>query len=190
MSARMVWLSTSFLLAGFAPVSAQIGERAREAQRRPSVDIRVTIPGRPDIRDRDGRDRNDNRDRDWRNECRYESRRGDRDRNHDWYDRDGRWDCGDTYRADRYPTRYADRGLVRAHSELLLRLDREHERWHRTHGWSPRNRGWERSHLALHERLEREHERWHRQLNAPYEFWFDRPGFDTRPGHASGVAHR
>jgi hypothetical protein len=143
-----------------------------------------------------GNDRGERRDRvqdrydDWRTECRYDDgRRGRGD--HAWYDRDGRWDCGSSYREDRYPARYgAGNAMVRAHAELERRLDLEHERWHRSHGWRPGNRGWERSHAALHARLDREHERWHRRFGAPYVFWFDHPEIRVRAGIGVGIVLR
>jgi hypothetical protein len=180
----------------------------------------VSVPARPDAGDRAGRggqqgqargndrggqqgqargsDRGDRRgnrveDRydDWHTECRYDIRRGGGAGDHAWYDRDGRWDCGNAYRVDRHPARYgAGNSMVRAHAELERRLELEHERWHRAHGWRPGNRGWERAHAALHARLEREHEQWHRRFGAPYVFWFDHPEVRVRAGIGIGIVLR
>jgi hypothetical protein len=204
MSTRVVWLAASLAMVSAAPLNAQIGDVVSGDRRGPRVGVGVvvTVPARSD--------------RDWRDECRFD-RRGDRrdgdyrddrdrgrddrndrdrgrddyrDRDHDWYDRDGRWDCGDVGRRDGYGVGIAARtGLARQHADLQLHLDREHDRWHRSHGWYPRNRGWVRAHEALHERLEREHERWHRSRGIGFIYWPDRLGPAGRPGHASGVAH-
>jgi hypothetical protein len=148
--------------------------------------------------ERRGKDRGDwwgdrwgDRYDDWRSECRFDGRHDGRSRDHDWYGVDGRWDCRDAYRENRYPARYGERNaLSRGHYEMERRLEVEHERWHRSHGWYPRNRGWERSHAALHARLERNHDRWHRQFSAPYVFWFDRPGISVRAGVGVGIVLR
>jgi hypothetical protein len=129
----------------------------------------------------------------WNESC-AEYRRGRRDDRHGWFDGDGRYDCDpragrfdgrndrdgrydDRYDRDRRPVGVAVRSsLAREHVALMSRLDREHDRWHRTHGWHPRNRGWLRAHDALHRNLERDHERWHRRLGVPFTLWPDRAG--------------
>lgn len=215
MSKRSVWLTAALAFVPALPAGAQIRERVNEAKQRPAVDVGVAVngPGRPDVQDRNrdrggrgeaqGQDRGNGRgerrgnrveDRwydDWRSECRYDGRRDGRPGDHDWYDRDGRWDCRTSYREDRYPARYGERnGLTRAHADLEWRLELEHERWHRSHGWRPGNRGWQRSHAALHARLDREHEQWHRRFGAPYVFWYDRPEVSVRAGVGVGIVIR
>jgi hypothetical protein len=113
----------------------------------------------------------------------YGNRRGAR---HDWFDKDGRG-CDSGYVRGRRPVGVAVRAsLARAHAALLAELDRDHDRWHRVHGWYPRNRGWQRSHEALHRNLERDHERWHRRSNTPFTIWPDGYRYGDEPGRARG----
>jgi hypothetical protein len=131
---------------------------------------------RRDDRDYDRRDdRYDDRrdDRfdgraDGRYDDRFENRYDDRwDRNggsHDWsgpYASSYSRDCvvftariGSNPRYGNWST--YNRDLIR----LRERLELQHVRWHRVHGWAPRNPGWVRAHRALHERLAREYDRY------------------------------
>lgn len=115
----------------------------------------------------------------------YRSRRDGR---HDWFDIDARG-CDVGYDRGRRPVGVAVRASVaRAHSALLAELDHDHGRWHRSHGWYPRNRGWQKSHEALHRKLEREHERWHSRSGVPFTIWPDGYGYGHRDdaGRARG----
>ncbi len=175
---RLVLMTTALTVSLAAPVLAQgrdtHAERARQGQA-----TGVMVP-RGDSRADGDRDECDDNDR---------ARNRDRDAgSHDWNDADGRRDRHDSdcnvvaeRRDGRYPARYDARSvLVREHAQLLERLEREHEQWHREHGWVARNPGWERAHAKLHERLEREHERFHRSRAVGYRL----PG-DRRQGSAA-----
>lgn len=165
-----------------APAAAQVADRVGQNRDRGGVVV-VTPP--PGTRGRAGGvvvtpDRNR------RDDCR-DGVWNDRSRPHGWDDRDGRYDCDVRYDRDRrgYGVRVRS-ALLREHAALNVQLDREHDRWHRSHGWFPRNRGWERSHEALHRRLEREHDRWHERNRVPMTLPGDRYRFDDVPGRGRG----
>jgi len=148
---------------------------------------------RPNDRARDDdRNRRDDRDRwgdnRWQDDYCRDDRRG-RNGRHLWFDEGGRFDCDSRYDRDRRHVGISVRvSLAREHEALLARLDREHDRWHRVHGWSARNRGWRHAHEALHRKLEREHEQWHRHRSVPFTLWSDGLRFDVvLPGKARGT---
>jgi hypothetical protein len=181
------------------PVAGQVADRTSQGRDRGSNAVVV----RPGATDRAGADRGRAAgsvvvvtpyasDRD-RRDARCRDDRGRRDGRHGWFDVDGRYDCeyddrDGRYDRDRRPVGVAVRAsLAREHVAVMAQLDREHDRWHRNHGWQSRNRGWQKSHEALHRRLERDHERWHRRSGAPFVFSQDLVRHDDVPGRARGV---
>lgn len=179
------------MAAAWEPATAQIADRVGQDRRREGGVVATPTPadrGRASgavVTAPDWRGRRDG-------DCRLDVR-GGRDRTHVWYDSDGRSDCDDRwggdvrYGQDRRPIGVPVRSaLLREHSALNAQLEREHERWHRSHGWYPRNRGWEKSHAALHRRLEREHDRWHQRNRVPLILPGDRYRYDDVPGRGRG----
>lgn len=199
-------LMATLAVATTAPAAGQIADRTGQNRDRNAVVVRPEEARRDGERGRaTGAEVVDvvaERAR-WNTTC-TEYRRDRRDGRHGWFDEDGRYDCeyrdaryGDRdgrydrdgwYGRDRRPVGVVVRtSLAREHVAFLTRLDREHDRWHRVHGWQPRNRGWYRSHAALHRNLERDHERWHRRLGVPFTLWPDRVGHYDVSGIGRGV---
>jgi hypothetical protein len=133
-----------------------------------------------DRRDLDRRDLDDRRELDRRDRCStrdphdwYDDRFDRRGGTHGWMDpyadRVRGRECDDLFdvrfsivfgngRIDaRSPGRIGERWAYdRELRRVWERLQYDHERWHRVHGWFPRNRGWVRAHEALHDHLARE----------------------------------
>jgi hypothetical protein len=158
-------------------------ERMRECRydgRRDDRDVRYDVRyddrydprrpgGRDDRDDRYGRDdrddrydRNDRDDRDDRDN-RYDDRYDRRGGQHDWsggFERSYSRDCLEYANRVSVNIRFGNWfGLGPDLMYMRSRLNRQHEQWHRAHGWHPRNPGWVRAHRALHMRLMREYDR-------------------------------
>lgn len=172
---RSLVLVATLALAPAAPAAGQIADRVGVSGRARIAVGPVTV--RVGVDDTRG----------WRTDRCYDARGVRRAGTHDWYDAWNRDVCDPRY--DRVVV-VPRRGLAFEHAQLQDRLAYEHERWHRSHGWYPRNRGWVRSHERLHARLDREHERWHRSRGAAWNLYGDAGWRADVPGRGRGVARR
>jgi hypothetical protein len=166
-------LSGALLLGAAADVGAQVSSRG------------TRLPSGDEDRGRDHRAPADVWRRDLPLECR------------EWgwgvhWGRDaGRWDDDDRgeRRSGRHPGRpvgWNDRDYDRwrrdydrarrQHAELIRRLERQHEQWHRAHDHRRRDANLRRQHEALHRRLAQQHADWHRRhdpCSRLYDDWHD-----------------